>query len=95
MGLKDFIRTLKPTVEEESCEYLLSRVLDHLNKNRTYRLTNVTPGLAALIKRKREGEYFRSSETFLLNPRANTNPQDLSCNMQDLTQLLIKLKKGE
>ena len=95
MSLKDIFRTIMPSVEDESCDFLLYHIFDNYNKNKAYRLTNVTPGLASLIKRRIGGDYARATKTFLINQDKSISPIEISCNMKDLEALLIKLKKGE
>lgn len=97
MSLKDFfVRSPKITIEEESCEYLLFKIFNYIDQKKIYKLTNVTPGLAVLLKRKLKGEYLKNTETFILNPRgALFKLREISCKIEDLTALLLDFKKGE
>ena len=94
MSIKDFIKGLKPTPEEEGCYYLLIKILTHKGINRPYKLTNVTPGLASLIKRNHNGSYLKAQQTFYMNDREGASYIDIFCDMKSLEEELVRIKKG-
>lgn len=95
MSIKDFIKGLKPTPEEEGCYYLLIKILTHKGINRSYKLTNVTPGLAFLIKRNHKGTYLKAQQVFYLNDREGASYIEIYCDLKTLEEEVVKIKKGE
>lgn len=94
MKIMDFIKGMKPTVEEQNCYYLLTSVLTHKGINKSYKLTNVSPGLATLIKRDHYGTYLRAQQIFLMNDREGASFNEIYCDAKILEKEVIKIKKG-
>lgn len=100
MSFKDFLKIIKPTDENQSQFYLLSRIIYNMGKDKTYRLTNVDIGLAALLKRDYKAEYFKKDNVLLINPvyfgaAIIQDPVEINCDSEELQSLLISLMKGE
>lgn len=94
MGFKDLLRKFIPTVEDENCFYLITRILDTSVKYKARRFTNVTPGLGSLLKRKYGGEYFAEQKVYYMMSKRDTF-EDLECSMKNLETILVKEKKRE
>lgn len=94
MGIKELFRSIVPSKEDETCFYLITRILSVGSKYKARRYTNVTPGLAALLKRKYGGNYDSTQRVYYMMPERDVF-EDMSCNMKDLENLLIKVKKRD
>ena len=97
MKILDIFRSIKPSVEDESCEYILTRIIDIYKRKKihSFKLISVSSGLSRLIKIKYGGEFIPKHNTYLINPTNNIEPIEISCNLKDLEDLLAKLRKEE
>ena len=91
---KGVTEEIKPTFKDESCEYLICKIINYGGTNRGYKLTEVTPGLAFLLKRKYGGEYFEKNQTFIVNPQMKKGVKTISCTEENLQDMVIKIMKG-
>lgn len=99
MNFKNIIKIIKPTDENQSQFYSINRIIYILGKERTYRLTHVDIGLAALLKREYKAEYFKKDMVALINPvyfgtEVNKEPIEIDCLEDNLQKMLISLLKG-
>lgn len=100
MSLKDIARTLRPSVEEQNKFYLLTRIINTCGRNKSYIFSNVSIGLAALLKREFKGSYNKQKKMVYVNSSeidtlAGVKAEKIDCqSTKDLEKLLIKLKKG-
>ena len=93
MGLKDLFRIEKPTIEDKECEYLFSKLCNIIGINKGYKLTNVTPGLAFLLKDKYNGIYLKEQEIFFINPNIKSGIKVININKEELQKTLLKVMK--
>lgn len=93
MSLRDLFRIEKPTIEDKECEYLFSKLCNILGVNKGYKLTNVTPGLAILLKGKYKGTYFRDRRIFLMNPSIKNGIKTIHMDKNELQEILLKVMK--
>lgn len=95
MSFKKLFGIEKPTTEDRECEYLFSKLYNIFGTNKGYKLTNVTPGLAILLKNKYKGIYFKDKQIFLINPNIKNGVKIFSMNRDELRVILLKeMKEG-
>lgn len=94
MNLKNIFRSICPTKDDNNCFYLIGRIVETSSKYKTRKYTNVTPGLAGLLKRKYGGEYNSANQIYYMMPSKDSYGE-VNCTMKDLEAIWIEVKKGE
>lgn len=95
MNFKKLFEIEKPTTEDKECEYLFSKLYNILGVNKGYKLTNVTHGLAILLRKKYKGVYFKDKQIFLINPNIKNGVKIFSMNRDELRTILLReMKEG-
>lgn len=95
MSFKKLLGIEKPTTEDKECEYLFSKLCNIFGTNKGYKLINVTPGLAILLKNKYKGVYFKDKQIFLINPNIKNGVKIFSMNREELRTILLReMKEG-
>lgn len=93
--IKDIVQSIKPTKNDEACFYLLGQILKVRTSKKSFRLTNVTPGLASLLKKNMGGDYIKSQRVFLLNYNFRDTFEEISCNIADLEKMAVEAKRKD
>ena len=93
MSFRKLFGIEKPTIEDKECEYLFSKLYNIFGVNRGYKLIDVTPGLAILLKNKYKGVYFKDKKIFLINPNIKNGVKIFSMNRDELRAILLRERK--
>lgn len=91
MGFKSILKSLIPSKEDKHCAYIIDLLFNLGKKYKTCKFTNVTPGLAALLKREHGGTYSEVSQIYCMIPEKDTYGE-ISCKMKELDEFYAKEK---